>query len=224
MGKQDDLSGGNDGASCPNAPSPFTTPETVDDSYAFSTGDTFSSPADGGLLEGDTASSSGLVLYKISFDDEFPDGSTLYRLPNDTADLETQTAAEAENDGDAQNKLTSGGVTVEVTDWDTGAFSVSGLSGAGGTTTFYYTAIEQTKQLSQTRRRETSNVGTVTIATLSVDANASGGSNTDLPSATQYVDYTGHTFAATSGVDGSIFFGMQSMSRTPQAIRSPTIR
>jgi len=206
MGKQDDLSGGNDGASCPNAPSPFTTPETVDDSYAFSTGDTFSSPAGGGLLEGDTASSSGLVLYKISFDDEFPDDSTLYRLPNDPDDLETQTAAEAENDGDAQNKLTSGGVTVEVTDWDTGAFSVSGLSGAGGTTTFYYTAIEQTKQLSQTRRRETSNVGTVTIATLSVDANASGGSNTDLPSATQYVDYTGHTFAATSGVGGSIFW------------------
>jgi hypothetical protein len=194
------LSTPNDGASCPDATSPFNPPVIVNDSYAFTTGTTFvADSASLGAIDGDSVSSTGAVLYKVGLSSDLTT-NTQERLPSDSGRT-SSTVAAATNSG-SQNSVSNGSQTVTITDWDTGEFEVTGLS---GTFTFYYQLVEEDKSSFESTRR-LSGIGSVTISTLNITANAFGSGNLQLPDATEDSAYAGHTFEAVVGNDATPYW------------------
>jgi uncharacterized repeat protein (TIGR02543 family) len=186
------LSTPNDGASCPTAANPFDPPLAVGDAYAHTTGTTFSADAESlGLIAGDSQSSTGAVLYKVGLSSDLTT-NIVNRLPSDSS--RTSSSVASATNTSAESTVTNSGPTLEITDWDTGEFEVTNLDLGGGSFTFYYQLVEETKSVFETTRR-LSNVGTVTIDSLTINRNGPTDPVT-LPSGTQYQTYSGHSFVA----------------------------
>lgn len=183
----------NDGASCPDASNPFGPPVAVGDAYAYTTGTTFSADAESlGLIAGDSQSSTGAVLHKVALSSDLST-HVVERLPSDST--RTSASVAAATNTSAESTVSNSGPTLEITNWDTGEFEVTNLDLGGGSFTFYYQVVEETRSVFEDTRR-LSNIGRVTIKSLTVDANGSGGGSLTLPSATQYQTYSGHSFVA----------------------------
>jgi len=183
----------NDGASCPTAANPFDPPLAVGDAYAYTTGTTFSADAESlGLIAGDSQSSTGAVLYRVGLSSDLTT-NIVNRLPSDSS--RTSSSVDSATNTSAESTVTNLGPTLEITDWDTGEFEVTNLDLGNGSFTFYYQLVEETKSVFESTRR-LSNIGTVTIDSLTIDANGSGTGSLTLPSGTQYQAYSGHSFVA----------------------------
>lgn len=129
----------NDGASCSTAPSPFAAPIANDDDYGVvpSTTLTVNTP-ESSILANDT-SGTGVTLKSVTWS-----GTTI------TA-------------GGGTNSITVGGVTLSITDWTTGYFTMSGMTSSQQ---FTYVAVEA----SGTTPRETQQVVSPTTSTKPTNA------------------------------------------------------
>lgn len=129
------LNAPNDGASCSTAPSPFAPPVAAGDNYGVAPNGNFTANTNStSLLAGDT-SGIPLKVKSVSFG-----GTTI-------------------TDGANGATITSGGVTLTITDWTLGYFTLTGITTG---ITFTYTAIETGTSAGESGPR-TTNSATVTI-------------------------------------------------------------
>lgn len=178
----------NDGASCPTATSPFAEPIAVPDIYAFTEGPTFTTQGSStGLTAGDSAGVD-VVVKSITFG-----GTTIYR--GDITDPGTGSEsypANFDTPGNNNATVSDGTTTITVSDWNTGEFSVNGIT--GGSVQFSYNVIETRKVYGETAPR-TSNTATVNIRALTID-------DKTVADAKQYLDYDNYSVGTTFTAQG----------------------
>jgi hypothetical protein len=126
----------NDGASCPNAPSPFAAPDAVDDDYGVVPGTTFTANTTPLSVFANDTSGVAMKLKTVKF------GATTLTNPSVT------------------NSITSGGVTLTITDWNLGYFTVSGLSSP---IQWEYTSLETATSSGQSGPRTAPATGTAKV-------------------------------------------------------------
>ena len=126
----------NDGASCPTAPSPFAAPEAIDDNYGVVPGTTFTANTTPLSVFANDTSGVAMKLKTVSF------GGTTLTNPSVT------------------NSITSGGVTLTITDWNLGYYTVSGLSAP---IEWQYTSVETATSSGQSGPRTAPSTGTAKV-------------------------------------------------------------